>query len=60
MGAAKFDISGSLGALKVNDPTGSWDCHSPTDSAWLVVPSLCWALALVLFAVASYGFSDSH
>lgn len=44
-GAAEFDVSGSLGALKVDDPTGTWDCHSPTDSAWLVVASLYWALA---------------
>lgn len=44
MGAAEFDISGSLGPLKVNDPTGIWDCHSPPDFAWLVVASFYWAL----------------
>lgn len=45
MGDAEFDISGSLGPLEVNDPTGTWDCHSPPDFAWLVVASFCWALA---------------
>lgn len=35
MGAVKFDMSCSLGAVKVDDPSGT--CHSPTDSVgWLV------------------------
>lgn len=51
IGVGEFDISGSLGTLKVNDATGIWDCHSPTDSAWLSRYFGHWQ---VLFAVALY------
>lgn len=35
MGAVKFDVSCSLGALRVEDPSGTWDCQSSI--GWLVV-----------------------
>lgn len=39
----------------MDDPNGSWDCHSPVDSiGWLVITSLCWGLA----GEASYGLSN--
>lgn len=37
MGAVKFGMSYSLGAVRVDDPSGSWDCHSPAHSVgWFV------------------------
>lgn len=37
MGAVKSGMWYSLGAVRVDDPSGSWDCHSPTGSVgWLV------------------------
>lgn len=59
MGAVKFDMSCSLGAVKVDDPSGTWDCHSPTDSVGWLSPA-CAGDWQVLFTEASYVLSNSQ
>lgn len=57
MGAAQFDISGSLGALEVNDPTGIVTVQLIL-LGWLLPPGAGHRQAL--FAVASYALSNSR